>query len=534
MKTLYARLKLFFSSVVDRFNRFIQQPRFLPDFFPKGSKRVYFTLVFFLACQFFSFTIHAQTNPTYTRSYLNNVVDIGLSDYGIITAEDTANLYFIAVRRSKFEKDAYPEKIANTIKQVKFFGGAYKPKATKVTEFPFGAFTVVLYKSPLPPTATNWQRNYYFSLAHKKGKFSTFRDKWLSDKIWSVQEGKITVGKALKNGVYTLNVPLEAGIAKGMPLINSEGFIAGIFAESTLGKTVTKLINMKEIADALYVAGKNSCKYFNMIEWGQSDMRCVLEYNAKIEAEEKAKMDAEAKAKKLQHKGEDEKPKDSTLTVVKTKRTPKNHFLDYGLNANISTMPGMDNSNGKDNYLKTRAFHVGISLHLNIDKTGKNRITLKPRYGNFYERKDAGLWVSPDNNVSIASTSYQFAEMPVVLERQLVRGKKFSIAVGGGYAPGWVFGHKYSWYQKTGSSPINETIASAGTILTHRVLGELYLYEAKFGRIGFVYTKDLTAYPNADYAMTVAGNEYKPFAERKKSWFVGVEIGIRLRGGWAR
>jgi hypothetical protein len=534
MKTLYPRFKSLFSSVIDRFEGVISHPVFQRFTGAGLSKRVYYSLVFFTLFHFFSNSVFAQTNPTYTRSYLNNVVDIGLSDYGLITAEDTSNIYFIAVRRSKFEKDAYPEKIANTIKQVKFFGSTYKAKATKVSELPFGAFTVVLYKSPLPKSGTDWQRNYYFSLAHKKGKFSTFRDKWLSDKIWSVQEGKIYVVKALKNGVYNLHVPLDAGIAKGMPLINSEGFIAGLFAEPTLGKTVTKIVNMKEIADALYILGKNSCKYFNMIEWGKSDMRCVLEYNAKIEAEEKARLDAEAKLKKGDKNDKEDKPKDTTLTVAKTKRTPKKHFLDYGLNANISTMPGMDNSNGKDNYLKTRAFHAGLSLHLNIDKTGKNRITLKPRYGSFFERKDAGLWVSDDNNVSIASTSYQYAEVPVVLERQLVRGKKFSIAVGAGYAPGLIFGHKYSWYDKTATSPTNETIQSAGKIISHRLMGELYLYESGFGRIGFVYTRDMTGYPNADYTMTVAGNDYKPFAERKKAWFIGLELGIRLRGGWAK
>jgi hypothetical protein len=469
-----------------------------------------------------------RNNPSYTRTYLNNLVDIGLSDFGMITAEDTANIYFIAVRRSQFAKDAYPEKIAPTIKAVKFFGGKYLAKATKVKVLPFGAFTVVLYKSPLPKTPTTWQRNYYFSMTYKKGKFSTFRDKWLSDNIWSVQEGKITVGKTLKNGLFNLNVPLDAGIAKGMPLVNSEGFVAGIFAESTLGKTVTKIINMKDIADALYILGGNSCRYFNMIEWGKTDMRCILEYNAQIEAEEKAKLDALAKDKKP---GE---PKDSTIKVAKASKTHKKHFLDYGINANLSTMPIMDNSNGKDNYLRTRAFHVGISLHLNIDKSGRNRITLKPRYGNFYERKDAGLWISQDQNVTIASTSYQYAEMPIVLERQLFKGKNFSVALGGGYSPGWVFGHKYSWYDKTAIDPTNETITSPNTIISHRLLAELYLYEFKFGRIGFVYTKDMTGYPNTDYTMQVNGVDYKPFEARKKSWYVGVELGIRLRGGWGR
>ncbi len=534
MRTFYSLLNSLFYSVIGCFSRTADQAGSLLKKPSLAHRRFVYALSFLLASTFFSKNSSGQTdaNPTYTRSYLNNVVDIGLSDYGLITAEDTANLYFIAVRRSQFAKDAYPEKIANTIKQVKFFGSTYKAKATKVKELPFGAFTIVLYKSPMPKPAVNWQRNYYFSLSHKKGKYSTFRDKWLSDKIWSVQEGKISVGKALKNGVFNLNVPLDAGIAKGMPLINSEGFIAGMFAEPTLGKTVAKIINMKDIADALYIIGGNSCRYFNMIEWGKADMRCILEYNAKIEAEEKARLEAEAK--KALGKDKLEEPKDSTIKIAKATKKRKNHFLDYGINANLSTMPVMDNSSGKDNYLKTRDFHVGISLHLNIDKQGKNRITLKPRYGNFYERKDAGLWISSDNNVTIASTSYQYAEMPIVLERQLFKGKNFSVALGAGYAPGWVFGHKYSWYDKTATTPLNQTITSANTILSHRLMAELYLYEFKFGRIGFVYTKDMTGYPNTDYTLNVNGIDYKPFESREKAWFVGVELGIRLRGGWGR
>jgi hypothetical protein len=34
----------------------------------------------------------AQSNPAYTRSYLNNIVEIGLSDYGIITGEDSSSI----------------------------------------------------------------------------------------------------------------------------------------------------------------------------------------------------------------------------------------------------------------------------------------------------------------------------------------------------------------------------------------------------------------------------------------------------------
>ena len=492
-------------------------------------------IIVIIVCLFFSKENIAQTNPEYTRSYLNNLVEIGLSDYGLITAEDSTQLYFIAVRRSLIEKDAFPEKIASSIKQVKFYGSSYKAKATKVKEARFGAFTVVLYKSP-KPSASLWQRNYYHSLAYKKGKYSTFRDKWLSDKIWAVQEGKISVVKPPKGGVVILRVPIDAGIAKGMPLINSDGFIGGIFAESTLGKTVVKVINMKEIADALYIAGGNNCHYFNMVEWGKTDIRCVLEENAKLAAEEKARNEAEAKAKRAMDK-QTKKPeeiKDTTEEISKAPRVRKNHFLDYGINANIVTHPVMDNTNGKDNYLKTRIYHVGLSLHLNIDKKGLNRITLKPRYGNFYERKDAGLWTSTDNNVTIVTTSYQYVEMPVVLERQLFSGNKYSVAIGGGYSPGWVFGHQYSWLDKTATNPVKESVSGPGTAIMHRIIGELYLYEFKFGRVGIVYTKDMTGYPHADYKLAVNGTDYLPFESKKKSWYIGVELGIRLRGGWGR
>jgi len=87
-------------------------------------------IIVIITCLFISRETTAQTNPEYTRNYLNNLVEIGLSDYGLITAEDSTQLYFIAVRRSLTEKDAFPEKIANSIKQVKFYSNSYKAKAT--------------------------------------------------------------------------------------------------------------------------------------------------------------------------------------------------------------------------------------------------------------------------------------------------------------------------------------------------------------------------------------------------------------------
>ncbi|MGZ8510375.1 MAG: hypothetical protein ACXWWA_08365 [Chitinophagaceae bacterium] len=483
-------------------------------------------ILFILICLFLSRISIAQTSANYTRSYLNNVVEIGLSDFGVIISEDSTDIYFIAVRHTVYEK------IAKTLKLVKFYGNNYRTKATKVKETHFGPYTVVLYKSARAQV-NDWQRHYYFSLAHKKGKLSTFRDKWLSDKIWAVHETKIEVVKPPKKGssIYILKVPLEAGVAKGMPLVNSDGFIAGIFAESTLGKKMVKAINMKEIANALYVAADSSCRYFNMVEWGKTDIRCELERLAKEAAAEKARKDAEAKAKK----GLDKNQPEEKDTAISKKGERKQHFLDYGINANMMADPVLVNNPGRDNYFGNRTFHAGISLHLNIDKRGLNRITLKPRYGNYYERNDGNIWASPDEEVRILITSYQYAEMPVMLERQLFSARKYSMALAIGYAPGWVFDHQYKWVDKSATAYINEKITGSGSSsLTHRLIGELYLYESKAIRFAAVYTKDMTGYPHAEYILPVNGIDYTPFSERKKAWYVGVELGIRLRGSWGK
>src|SRR5687767_15625638 len=125
--------------------------------------------------------------------------------------------------------------------------------------------------------------------------------------------------------------------------------------------------------------------------------------------------------------------------------------------------------------------------------------------------------------------------MPVMLERQLFSAKNYSMALGLGYAPGWVFDHKYKWVDKSATAYINEKITGSGSSsLTHRLIGELYLYESKAIRFAAVYTKDLSGYPNAQYKLPVNGVDYMPFSERKKGWYVGVELGIRLRGSWRK
>src|SRR5688572_33072896 len=89
-------------------------------------------IIFILICLFFSRISIAQTGAAYTRSYLNNVVEIGLSDFGVIISEDSTHIYFIAVRQTAYER------IANTLKVVKFYGNNYRTKATKVKETRFG------------------------------------------------------------------------------------------------------------------------------------------------------------------------------------------------------------------------------------------------------------------------------------------------------------------------------------------------------------------------------------------------------------
>ncbi|MFC0773705.1 hypothetical protein [Terrimonas alba] len=469
----------------------------------------------------------AQSNPAYTRSYLNNIVEIGLSDYGIITGEDSSNIYFIAVRRVITEKQDYAERIAPVIKKVKFYNGTYRTKAVKLSEIRIGAFALVLYESARPATS-QWQRNYYHSLTYKKGKLSTFRDKWLSDKIWSVHDTKIAVIKQGKTGVMTLKVPRDAGVAKGMPLINSDGFMAGMLTESTLGKTVIRAISMQDIANALYILGKNDCRYFSMVEWGKEDNRCVLEEKARIAAAEKALLDAEAKFKQPA-----ETVADSTVTDT-IKKEKKNHFIDYGINVSLLADPLMDNNPAKDNYFSTRAFHAGLSFHFNIDKKGANRLTLKPRFGSFYEKTNQNFWVSPGGEVSIFITSYKYAEMPIVFERRIINASNFSISLGAGYSPGLVFDHKYDLWEKATTSIYKQSVSGGGSNIIHRVVGELYFYESKSLRVAAVYRKDLSGYPHQTYQLLVNGTNYTPFADRKKSWYIGLELGIRLRGSWSQ
>ncbi len=316
----------------------------------------------------------------------------------------------------------------------------------------------------------------------------------------------------------------------------NEGFIAGFFAESILGKKIVKIINMKDLADALYTAGGNSCRYFQMIEFGKTDIRCELEIQAKIDAEEDAKLDSATRAKRAL--GKQLKQKSDTtekISVASVKPEPKKHFIDYGINASVLLDPMLKDNPNKDNDFNTRIFNVGISIHLNIDKKkGNNRITLKPRYGSFAERNDDGLWTSPDNEVRIVKTSYQYAEMPVILERRLFKTKNYSVAIGAGYSAGLVFGHSYQWIDKAVTSITKQSVTGTGTAITQRLIGELHFYEFKFGRLTAVYSKDISNYPHANYKLSSGGSDHTPFAEKKKSWYIGLEMGIRLRGSWLR
>lgn len=481
-------------------------------------------------------TVNAQIpNPVTTRNYINNVVEIGLSDYGIITAEDSTAIYFIAVRHTANERGYPAEGIATTIKTAKFYNNTYRAKATKVNTAVFGAFTIVLYSAPRP-SESKWQSSYFFSLGHKRGQLSTFRDKWMSDKIWAVHNAKINVVKQNKNKLVSLKVPREAGLAKGMPLVNSEGFIAGILAESSLGKTTIRAISMDDIAIALYNSGAD-CRYIGMVEWGKNDTRCVLEEKARLLAAEKLNLDSLNKSKATTEqlaKQKEKETKDSIANAAKLakKQIPRRHFIDFGVYGNFLGGPLQVNDAVTDNYFKTRTWHAGIAVYLNIDKKGYNRITLKPGYGEFYERNDPGIWTSPDEAMKIVISSYRYVQMPIVFERKLFQARSYSMAIGAGYSPGYVLNQDYTWTDKTATDENKVSITNDKKEIRHRLLGELYFYESKIGRLGLVYARDISDYPNANHIVNVNGTDYTPFDARKQAWYLGLEVQIRLGGRW--
>lgn len=501
----------------------------------------YFKCIVSLLGLFFSINLSAQKTPAvtqvYARDFINNIVDVGLSDFGLITAEDSVNIYFVAVRHSVAEKNAPSEVIAKSIKQVKFYNSAYRAKATKIYESRVGNYTIVLYQSPKPPMR-KWQASYYYSLNYKKGKFSTFRDKWVSDNIWAMHSAKIEVGKQPKTGPFTIKVPFDAGIAKGMPLVNSDGFIAGMFAESSLGKKSVRAVSMDDIAKALYAAGDSSCKYFNMVEWGNTATRCVLEEEARRAAAEKERLAAETKDKlsseekaKLEAKQKAEAEKDSAKAIAKANRKEhKKHLIELGIHGSFLAGPLQVPGVVKDNYFKTRVFDAGLSLHINLGRSGANRFTLKPRYGNFYERNDPGLWTSPDDEMKIVISTYKYAELPLVFERQLYRSKNYSISIGAGYSAGMVFDQQYTWIDKTATIDNVVPISSSKYPVMQRLLGELHFYESKLFRMGAIYMTDISDYPNVNYVVQHNGTDYTPFAGRNRAWYVGLEMEIKLTG----
>lgn len=493
------------------------------------SLKKYIVYTLLLVCSLISaLSGKAQAPSVDPRSYINNVVDIGLSDFGLITGQDSTHLYFICIRSTATEK------ITPSLKAAKFFNYKVKEKAVKVGSVRFGAYTVVLYQAARPEKA-EWKNKYYHSLSYKKGKLATFRDHWVSDRIWSVHDAKITVLKQPKDGLVNLRVPRDAGIAKGMPLINSDGFIAGIVAESSLGKTLVHAINMKEIATALYGID-STCHFFNMIEWGQKENHCEIAARMKHEAELKAKLDADKKARQLKAPGEElspvQRPEEPADTLRSEKRIHRQHLIDYGFNGNYLQGPSQFGSTERGYESITRVLHVGVSVYFNIDKTGRYRLTLKPRYGSFKERNDPGIWSTPDDDFKILRSSYEYVEMPVVFERQLFHTNKFSMAIGAGYSPGWVFHQQYMLFDKAMPAVSDHEVQLSGASLIHRLMGELYFYEFKFGRLGAVYSRDISTYPNANHILNINGTDYTPFASRKKAWYLGVEMSIRLRGSW--
>lgn len=496
------------------------------------------TLCMMLAGILLSRSSTAQsTTPADMRGFVNNVVEVGVSEFGFITAEDSTRIYFVTIRHSLNERNYPAEVVPQTFKNAKFYNNSYRAKATKIREARMGAFSIALYQAPRP-AETKWRANYYNTLEDKKGKISTFRDKWVSDDIWYMHNAKIEVQKKAKNGIYSLKVTKDAGLARGMPLLNDQGFVAGIIAESSLGKTTIRAISMDDITEMLYLLGNNDCRYMSLVQVGQSATRCVLEEIARKEAAEKEAAEAEKKAqlaKKDEKKEETPAVKEDTANTKKTfaKETPKQHFIDYGISASLLGGPKQVNMPGDISYFKTKTFHAGIDLYLNIDrKKGRYRITLKPGYGSFSEENDPAIWVSPYQDVKIFKNGYKFVEMPVLFERQLFGNSSFSTSLGLGYSAGYVFGQQYTWTDKDAMDPFTQKVS--GSAVQQRLLGQLSFYQCKVGRVGLVYAKDITTYPNASYVLQANGAEYKPFADRKKGWYLGLELAIRLRGDWGK
>jgi hypothetical protein len=147
-----------------------------------------------LAGCLFPFLSSAQSATADMRGFVNNVVEIGVSEFGFITAEDSTDIYFVAIRHSLNEKNYPAEIVPQTFRTAKFYNSTYRAKATKVREARMGVFSIALYKAPRP-TERKWLTDYYESLANKKGRLSTFRDKWVSDDIWFMHTAKIEVAK---------------------------------------------------------------------------------------------------------------------------------------------------------------------------------------------------------------------------------------------------------------------------------------------------------------------------------------------------
>jgi hypothetical protein len=484
----------------------------------------------------------AQSNTADMRGFVNNVVEVGVSEFGFVTAEDSTNIYFVIIRHTGNERNYPAEFTPQTFRNAKFYNGSYRAKATKVREAKMDVFSLALYAAPRPAD-TKWKANYYHTLEDKKGKLSTFRDKWVSDEIWFMHNAKIEVQKKAKSGIYSLKVTKDAGLARGMPLINDQGYIAGIIAESSLGASNVRAISMDDVTEMLYLLGDNDCRYMHMVQIGQNATRCVLEEIARKEAEEKAAAEAAEKERLAKLKDEKNQPpkkpeepvKDTVIAIAKSQDSvkQKQHLIDFGISASLLGGPKQVDMPGEISYFKTKTFHAGIDLYLNIDrKKGRYRITLKPGYGSFSEENTPMLWSSTGQDVKIYKNGYKFVEMPVMLERQLFGDRKFSTALGVGYAPGYIFGKQYTWTDKDAAQGYQTKVS--GTAIQHRLLAAFYLYQCKIGRLGLLYARDMTAYPFNDYSLEVNGVNYQPFSDRKKGWYLGLELAIRLRGIWGK
>ena len=109
----------------------------------------------------------AQSNTPDMRGFVNNVVEVGVSEFGFVTAEDSASIYFVIIRHTGTERNYPAEFTPQSFRNAKFYNGGYRAKATKIREAKMDVFSVALYAAP-KPAETKWKANFYNTLEDRK------------------------------------------------------------------------------------------------------------------------------------------------------------------------------------------------------------------------------------------------------------------------------------------------------------------------------------------------------------------------------